>query len=64
MLFRSTGWWIWDALWPNEYGWPGPVYSILYNGSYMGAEIVLTGLVAWTLYSTPLKRYFDGEDLK
>ena len=59
-----TGWWIWDALWPNEFGWAGPIYSIAYNGSYMAAEIVLTSVVAWILYSTPLKRYFDGEDLK
>ena len=59
-----TGWWIWDALWPNEFGWTAPVYSFAYNGSYMGAEIVLTCVVAWILYSTPLKRYLNGEDLK
>ncbi len=59
-----TGWWIWDALWPNEYGWTGPVYSILYNGSYMLAEMVLTSVVAVLLCSTPLKKYFNGEDLK
>lgn len=59
-----TGWWIWDALWPNEFGWAAPIYSIAYNGSYMGAEIVLTCVVAWILYSTPLKRFLNGEDLK
>lgn len=59
-----TGWWIWDALWPNEFGWTGPVYSIVYNGSYMAAEIAITCTVAWALCSTPLKRYFDGEDLR
>ena len=59
-----TGWWIWDALWPNEFGWASPFYSLAYNGSYMGAELVLTSVVAWILYSTPLKPYFDGEDLK
>lgn len=59
-----TGWWIWDALWPNEFGWTAPFYSFAYNGSYMGAEIVLTCVVAWILYSTPLKRYLNGEDLK
>ena len=59
-----TGWWIWDALWPNEFGWASPFYALAYNGSYMGAELVLTSVVAWILYSTPLKPYFDGEDLK
>lgn len=59
-----TGWWIWDTLWPNEFGWTAPFYSFAYNGSYMGAEIVLTCVVAWILYSTPLKRYLNGEDLK
>ena len=59
-----TGWWIWDTLWPNEFGWTAPFYSFAYNGSYMGAEIVLTCVVAWILYSTPLKRFLNGEDLK
>lgn len=59
-----TGWMIWDALWPNEFGWAGPVYSIAYNGSYMLAEIVLTCVVIALLYNTPLRRYLEGEDLK
>ena len=59
-----TGWLIWDALWPNEYGWSGPVYSILYNGSYMVSEMILTSVVAVALCSTPLRRYFNGDDLK
>ena len=59
-----TGWLIWDALWPNEYGWSGPVYSILYNGSYMVSEMILTSVVAVALGSTPLRRYFNGDDLK
>lgn len=59
-----TGWWIWDALWPNEFGWAAPIYSIAYNGSYMAAELVLTCVAAWILYSTPLKRFLNGEDLK
>lgn len=58
-----TGWWIWDALWPNEFGWTAPVYSIAYNGSYMIAELVLTSVAACLLFRTPLKRYLEGEDL-
>ena len=58
-----TGWLIWDALWPNEYGWSGPVYSILYNGSYMVSEMILTSVVAVALCSTPLRRYFNGDVL-
>ena len=58
-----TGIWIWNALWPNEYGMAGPVYSAVYNGWYMGAELVLTVLVANLLYQ-PLGKYFRGDDLK
>lgn len=60
-----TGWWIWDALWPNEFGWAAPVYSILYNGSYMLAEMVLTSVAAVLLYQNgALRRYMGGEDLR
>ena len=58
-----TGWWIWDALWPNEYGMAAPVYSLVYNGWYMGAELVLTVAAAMAIYE-PLKKYIHGEDLK
>ena len=34
-----TGWMIWDALWPNEFGMTSAVYSLWYNGSYMLPEI-------------------------
>jgi len=59
-----TGWWIWDALWPNEFGWASPLYSLLYNGAYMLPEIVLTAVVAVLLTRTPLKKYILAEDLK
>ena len=53
-----TGVWIWDALWPNEYGMTSVVYSLVYNGWYMGAETVITAVVAALIY-TPLKKYFQ-----
>ena len=59
-----TGWWIWDALWPNEFGWASPLYSLLYNGSYMLPEMILTSAVAVLLAKTPLKKYILAEDLK
>ena len=59
-----TGWWIWDVLWPNEFGWASPLYSLLYNGSYMLAEVIITTVVAVILCSTPLRKYIQGEDLK
>ena len=59
-----TGWWIWDALWPNEFGWASPLYSLLYNGGYMLPEIILTSVVALLLLKTPLKKYILAEDLK
>ena len=37
-----TGWAIWDALWPNEFGMIAPVYSFCYNGFYMLAEAVIS----------------------
>lgn len=58
-----TGVWIWDALWPNEFGMASVVYSAAYNGWYMAGELVLTGLVAMLIYK-PLGKYFRGEDLK
>ena len=58
-----TGWWIWDALWPNEFGLSAPVYSIAYNGCYMVGEMVLSGIVAVLLCATPLRKYLSGEDL-
>lgn len=59
-----TGWWIWDALWPNEFGLPAPLYSIAYNGCYMVGEMVLSSVAAVLLCATPLRRYLAGEDLK
>ena len=58
-----TGWWIWDALWPNG-RWLSPVYSLLYNGAYMLPEIIITAVVAVLLTKTPLNKYILGEDLK
>ena len=44
-----TGWMIWDALWPNEFGMAAPVYSLIYNGSYMLPETILTAAVCCLL---------------
>lgn len=57
-----TGVWIWDALWPNEFGMASVVYSLVYNGWYMAGELVLTEIVALLIYK-PLGKYFRGEDL-
>lgn len=62
-----TGAWIWGVWMPEEFmnmpmtsPW---IYSILYNGWYMLAEIVLTVIVAMAIYN-PLKGFIHGEDLK
>ncbi len=62
-----TGAWIWGVWMPEEFmnmpmtnPW---IYSALYNGWYMLAELVLTLVVVLLLYK-PLGRYFRGEDLK
>ncbi|MEG0913505.1 MAG: energy-coupled thiamine transporter ThiT [Oscillospiraceae bacterium] len=41
-----TGWFIWDRLYPNEMGLTAPIYSFVYNGSYMLVEIIITSIVA------------------
>ena len=61
-----TGAWIWGVWMPEEFmnlpmtnEW---VYSALYNGWYMLAELILTELVAMLIYG-PLGKYFRREDL-
>ena len=39
------------------------VYSALYNGWYMLAELVLTEIVVLLIYK-PLGKFFPGEDLR
>ena len=62
-----TGAWIWGEWMPEEFmnmAMTSPwIYSILYNGWYMLAEIVLTVIVAMAIYQ-PFKGFIHGEDLK
>ncbi len=62
-----TGVWIWGEWMPEEFmgltmtsPW---LYSFLYNGWYMLAELVATEIVAMLIYS-PLKKYISGGDLR
>lgn len=62
-----TGVWIWGEWMPDEFlnlpmtsPW---LYSFLYNGGYMLAELVLTEIVAMLIYK-PLERYFRREDME
>ncbi|MHC1786641.1 MAG: energy-coupled thiamine transporter ThiT [Christensenellales bacterium] len=57
-----SGWFIWEALWPNALGYAAPAWSFLYNGSYMLPELLVTALVAWLSFR-PLKGYWLGLDL-
>lgn len=59
-----AGAWIWGVWMPDEYmgmtmtnPW---IYSALYNGWYMAAELVLTELVAMLIYK-PLEKYIRNE---
>ncbi|MDR1132372.1 MAG: energy-coupled thiamine transporter ThiT [Oscillospiraceae bacterium] len=54
---------IWEALFPNELGWAPAVWSLVYNGSYMLPEMVITGIVAFLSYK-PLERYWLGGDIR
>ena len=62
-----SGAWIWGEWMPESFmnmpmtsKW---VYSFLYNGWYMLAELVVTEVIAVILYR-PLGRYFRREDIK
>ena len=62
-----TGVWIWGEWMPETFmnmtmtsPW---LYSFLYNGWYMLAELVLTEIVAVILYQ-PLGRFFRREDIR
>ena len=61
-----TGAWIWGVWMPEEFmnmtmtnEW---VYSALYNGWYMLAELIVTELVAMLIYG-PLGKFFRREDI-
>jgi len=62
-----TGAWIWGEWMPETFmnmTMTGPwLYSFLYNGWYMLAELVLTEIVAMLLYQ-PLGRFFRREDIR
>lgn len=55
-----TGWIIWEALWPNEFGMLSPVYSLYYNGSYMLPEAIITSVAAAILMKMAPK-LFSGK---
>ena len=62
-----TGAWIWGVWMPETFmnmtmtnPW---IYSFLYNGWYMLAELVITEIVAMLIYQ-PLGRYFRREDVQ
>lgn len=46
----ATGWIIWDALWPNEFGMAAPLYSLCYNGSYMLAEAIISSVCGMIIF--------------
>ena len=45
-----SGWLIWDALWPNEFGMAAPFYSLCYNGSYMLAEAIISSVAGIIIF--------------
>ena len=55
-----SGWIIWEVMWPNELGWAAPLWSFVYNGSYMLPEIIITEIAAFLLYK-PLEKYWLGQ---
>ncbi|MBP5729014.1 MAG: energy-coupled thiamine transporter ThiT, partial [Clostridia bacterium] len=62
-----TGVWIWGEWMPETFmnmtmtsPW---LYSFLYNGWYMLAELVVTEIIAMLIYQ-PLSRYIRKEDLR
>jgi thiamine transporter len=46
-----SGYMVWEALWPNELGWTSALWSLVYNGSFMVPEIIITCTVAALSYT-------------
>ena len=53
-----SGWFVWEALWPNSRGWAAPVWSLAYNAAYMVPETVISVAVCCLLYK-PLGKYME-----
>ena len=53
-----SGWFVWEALWPNARGWAPPVWSLAYNAAYMAPETAISVAIACLLYK-PLRRYWN-----
>ena len=49
---------IWNALFPNELQMAAPLYSLVYNGSYMLPETLFTLAAALSTYSL-MKRFWE-----
>lgn len=57
-----TGWFVWDAMWPNEYGMISPVYSLCYNGIYMLPELIITMIITVAILKVePVKNTLLGD---
>lgn len=58
-----SGWMIWDALWPNDKGLSGAMYSLIYNGGYILPDVFIA-LTAGLLLFVPMRRFWLGEDIR
>lgn len=57
-----TGWFVWDAMWPNEYGMISPLYSLCYNGLYMLPELIITMIITVAILKVePVKNTLLGD---
>lgn len=58
-----SGWMIWDALWPNDQGLSGAVYSLIYNGGYVLPDVFIAAAGGLLLF-VPMRRFWLGEDIR
>ena len=58
-----SGWMIWDALWPNEQGLSGAMYSLVYNGGYILPDVFIAVVAGLALF-VPMRRFWLGEDIR
>lgn len=56
-----SGWMIWDALWPNDKGMSGALYSLVYNGGYMLPDILIALAIALSAYPM-LKKFWAKQN--
>ena len=52
-----SGWMVWHSIAPEQFSWSTPLWSLIYNVSYMAPEIILTTVGAVVSYDALKKQW-------